>query len=59
MDCPYSDEELQYFDGVNNPMGDECRNCQNFECEHNFTEQYDDGPGEDSYYVPGQGYFSY
>lgn len=27
MSCPYSDEELDYWDGVCNPMGDACYEC--------------------------------
>jgi len=34
MSCPYSDEELQKWDGVSNPMGPECSRCYNCECEH-------------------------
>lgn len=40
MSCPYTDDELEYFDGVSNPMGDACRDCDNFECEHNSTEDF-------------------
>jgi hypothetical protein len=35
MSCPYSDEELQYWDGVTNAMGKECDSCEDFDCEHN------------------------
>lgn len=35
MGCPYSDTALDYWDGVYNPMGDACYNCDEFECEHN------------------------
>ena len=35
--CPYSDEELDYWDGVSNPMGDACNDCLNYECEHNMN----------------------
>lgn len=33
--CPYSDESLEQFDSVANPMGDACDDCEDFECEHN------------------------
>lgn len=35
MSCPYSDEELQYWDSVCNPMGQSCYSCEEYECEHN------------------------
>ena len=35
MSCPYSSEELDYWDGVNNPMGKACYECEEWECEHN------------------------
>lgn len=35
MGCPYSDEELTVWDGVENPMGDVCYSCEDFDCEHN------------------------
>jgi hypothetical protein len=45
MNCPYSDEELEYWDSVTNPMGKECESCDDFECEHNNNlnnpERYD------------------
>jgi hypothetical protein len=34
MSCPYSDEELQKWDSVTNPMGDACYTCQDCHCEH-------------------------
>lgn len=34
MSCPYSDEELQEWDGVANPMGQACRECYECTCEH-------------------------
>jgi len=37
MSCPYSDAELDYWDGVANPMGGACYSCQEYECEHNFN----------------------
>lgn len=33
--CPYSDEELQFWDSVSNPMGDACDDCDDYDCEHN------------------------
>ena len=33
--CPYSDEDLDYWDGVSTPMGEACNDCLNYECEHN------------------------
>jgi len=33
--CPYSDEVLDKWDGVSNPMGRACNNCENYDCEHN------------------------
>ena len=35
--CPYSDEELEYWDGVSNPMGSECNDCEEYDCEHNLN----------------------
>lgn len=35
MSCPYSDEELAYWEGVCNPIGDACYSCEEWECEHN------------------------
>ena len=35
MSCPYSDEKLEYWDGVSNPMGQACYSCEDWECEHN------------------------
>jgi hypothetical protein len=37
MSCPYSHEELEYWDGVCNPMGPECYECEDYDCEHNAT----------------------
>lgn len=34
MGCPYSEESLQEFDGVSNPMGDACYDCSDTDCEH-------------------------
>ena len=35
MGCPYSAEELEFWDGCTNPMGPECDECGEWECEHN------------------------
>lgn len=35
MSCPYSQAELEKWDGASNPMGDDCYTCTDFECEHN------------------------
>lgn len=35
LNCPYSSEELDYWDGVCNPMGEACFDCGEYECEHN------------------------
>lgn len=35
MSCPYSDEQLDYWDGVSNPMGKACYECEEWDCEHN------------------------
>jgi len=32
--CPYSEEDLQEWDSVANPMGDACYTCNECECEH-------------------------
>jgi len=34
MSCPYSEKELELWDGVCNPMGDACYDCDNCECDH-------------------------
>jgi hypothetical protein len=34
MGCPYSEEELQEWDSVANPMGDACFDCEDCDCEH-------------------------
>jgi len=31
--CPYSDESLEQFDSVANPMGDACDDCDDYDCE--------------------------
>ncbi len=36
MSCPYSEQDLELWDGVYNPMGDACDECENYECEHNL-----------------------
>ncbi len=38
--CPYSSDELDYWDGVANPMGSACNECGEFECEHNCNYLY-------------------
>jgi hypothetical protein len=40
MSCPYSDEELQEWDGVTNPMGAPCYSCEDWDCEHNENEDH-------------------
>jgi len=35
MSCPYTDDELSFWDSVSNPMGTECNSCTDFDCEHN------------------------
>jgi len=32
--CPYSEEELQEWDSVCNPMGDACFTCEDCDCDH-------------------------
>ena len=34
MSCPYSEEELQVWDSVANPMGEACYHCFECDCEH-------------------------
>ncbi len=34
MGCRYTDEQLQEWDGVANPMGEACRNCRECTCSH-------------------------
>jgi hypothetical protein len=34
-DCPYTDEELEKWDDVDNPMGDPCFECTDSDCIHN------------------------
>lgn len=46
MSCPYGDDELQEWDGVANPMGVECNNCYECECEH-WVGCHDDCDTED------------
>ena len=48
--CPYSDIELQYWDGVANPMGDACDDCTDVDCEHNLNpdpREWHPGPWDD------------
>ena len=35
--CPYSEEELEKWDSVSNPMGRACLGCENYDCEHNLN----------------------
>jgi len=35
LGCPYSEDELDRWDGVDNPMGNFCYECEEWECEHN------------------------
>jgi len=35
MSCPFTESELEIFDGVANPMGEVCMDCEDWECEHN------------------------
>jgi len=44
MSCPYDEILLDYWDGVNNPMGDNCYECEEWDCEHNFNI---DNPNDD------------
>lgn len=50
MSCPFSEFELDMFDGVVNPMGEPCNTCYDYECEHNNNEDNPewlfDGSGE-------------
>lgn len=41
MSCPYTDEELEIWDSVTNPMGQPCYRCDDYGCVHNFN---DDNP---------------
>jgi hypothetical protein len=34
MGCPYSEEELQKYDSVNNPIGEVCDFCDDCDCDH-------------------------
>lgn len=43
MSCPYSDDDLEMFDGVSNPMGSACYECADFDCEHNANINDPDG----------------
>lgn len=42
MSCPFSDAELEKWDSICNPMGDECYSCTDFDCDHN--ENYEENP---------------
>ena len=37
MSCPYPSELLEKWDGVCNPIGDACNDCEEYECEHCFV----------------------
>jgi len=37
MTCSYTDEELEIWDGVSNPMGQPCYRCDDYDCVHNFN----------------------
>ena len=39
MSSQYSDTELEYWDGVANPMGKPCYSCMDFDCEHNANDE--------------------
>ncbi len=39
--CPYSEELLDKWDSVMNPIGDACCDCDNYECEHNLNNPED------------------
>lgn len=34
--CPYSDDLLDKWDSVANPIGNACNDCTQYECEHNL-----------------------
>jgi len=48
MGCPYTDEQLQFWDGVTNPMGEACHDCEDYDCEHN--------PNPNGEFEPPDGY---
>ena len=37
MGCPYNKTLVEYWDEVCNPLGDACYHCDDYDCEHNFT----------------------
>ena len=46
MTCPYPDELLEKWDGICNPIGNACGDCDETECEHNLNSRFpgiDDG----------------
>lgn len=47
MSCPYSDETLQKWDSVANPIGAACMDCDDPDCEHNLANYGD----EDDYAI--------
>ena len=38
MGCPYSEGELENWEGVDNPMGKACSACLEYDCGHNANE---------------------
>jgi hypothetical protein len=40
MSCPYN-AQLDQWDGVYNPIGRACYNCQEWWCEHNANNEID------------------
>jgi len=46
LDCPYSEDELDRWDGVDNPMGNFCYECEEWECEHNANGDNPNFPDE-------------
>jgi len=43
MGCYYTDDELQKYDGIANPIGKACYNCDELQCEHNENLEEQDG----------------
>lgn len=39
MTCPYTEFQLEVWDGVCTPMGEVCYSCEEFGCEHNANEE--------------------
>jgi len=46
MGCPHTAEELEYWDGVSNPMSAACDDCSEFDCIHHPTGEYSYDPYE-------------